>query len=150
MRHTVLVLVLWLLVFVGGCQVGPRVEFVRGDKRIDVMIEGKHLTSYRYEDSLTKPVLYPVKTPSGVVVNRSFPLAKVEGESEDHPHHVGVFFTYDRVNEDGFWNNTTSPPQVKHVKVTRMKSGVGKGKLSTVMHWVGKSGKTLLEEKREM
>jgi hypothetical protein len=84
------------------------------------------------------------------VVNRSFPLAKVEGESEDHPHHVGVFFTYDRVNGDGFWNNATSPPQVKHIKVTRMKGGAGKGKLSTVMHWVGKSGKTLLEERREM
>jgi hypothetical protein len=150
MKHTALGVLAGLLVSAGGCQVGPRVEFVRGDKRIDVMIEGKHFTSYRYEETLTKPVLYPVKTPSGVVVNRSFPLVRVEGESEDHPHHVGVFFTYDRVNDDGFWNNATSPPQVEHVEVTTMRSGVGKGKLSTVMHWVGKSGTTLLQEKREM
>ncbi|MHC4070361.1 MAG: DUF6807 domain-containing protein [Planctomycetota bacterium] len=143
-------LIVGSLVLVGGCQVGQRVEFVRGDKKIDVMIGGEHFTSYRYEDTLTKPVLYPVRTPSGVVVNRSFPLAEVEGESDDHPHHVGVFFTYDRVNDDEFWNNATSPPQVKHVKVAKMKGGAGKGKLSTVMHWVGKSGKTLLEEKREM
>jgi hypothetical protein len=74
----------------------------------------------------------------------------VGGESEDHPHHVGVFFTYDEVNEDGFWNNTTSPPQIKHVRVVDMEPGLGSGKLSTVMQWVGKSGEGLLEEKREM
>jgi hypothetical protein len=150
MKHSIISLIVGLLVFAGGCQVGQRVEFVRGDKKIDVMIGGKHFTSYRYEETLTKPVLYPVKTPSGIVVNRSFPLAKVEGESDDHPHHVGVFFTYDRVNDDGFWNNAIWPPQVKHARVTKMKGGVGKGRLSTVMHWVGKSGKILLEEKRKM
>ena len=150
MKHSIISLIVGLLVFAGGCQVGPRVEFVRGDKRIDVMIGGEHFTSYRYEDTLTKPVLYPVRTPSGVVVNRSYPLAKVEGESDDHPHHVGVFFTYDRVNDDGFWNNATSPPRVKHIKVTKMKGGAGKGKLSTVMHWAGKSGQILLEENRDM
>ena len=149
MKHSIISLIVGLLVFAGGFQVGPRVKFVRGDDKIDVMIGGEHFTSYRYEETLTKPVLYPVKTPSGIVVNRSFPLAKVEGESDDHPHHVGVFFTYDRVNDDGFWNNATSPPQVKHVKVTKMKGGAGKGRLSTVMHWVGISGRTLLEERRD-
>jgi len=128
----------------------PQVEFVQGDKKIDVMIGGKLFTSYMYADELTKPVLYPVHTPSGIVVNRSYPFAKVEGENTDHPHHTGIFFTYDEVNEDGFWNNTTSPPQIRHIRTSKMKGGPGKGRLSTVMHWVGKSGKVLLEEKRNM
>ena len=128
----------------------PRVEFVRGDDRIDVMIGGKHFTSYLHGGELTKPILYPVRTPSGIVVNRSYPLAKVEGESTDHPHHAGIFFTYDEVNEDGFWNNTTSPPQIKHIKVTKMTEGADEGKLSTIMHWVGKDGQVLLEESRDM
>jgi len=150
MKHSTASLIIGLLAFAGGCQLGPKVEFVRGDRKIDVMVGGEHFTSYRYEDTLTKPVLYPVRSPSGIEVNRSYPLAKVEGESNDHPHHVGVFFTYDRVNDDGFWNNATSPPQVKHIKVTKMKSGAGKGKLSTAMHWVSTSGQTLLEENRDM
>ncbi len=150
MKHSIISLIVGLLVFAGGCQVGPRVKFVRGDDKIDVMIGGEHFTSYRYEDTLTKPVLYPVNTPSGIVVNRSYPLAKVEGESDDHPHHAGIFFACDKVNGNGFWNNTTWSPHIKHVKVTKMKGGASKGKLSTVMHWVGKSGKTLLEEKRKM
>ena len=131
-------------------QEGQTVDFVQGEKRIDVMAGGKLFTSYRYGDELTKPVLFPVLSPSGIAVNRGFPLEPVEGESEDHPHHVGVFFTYDEVNEDGFWNNTTSPPQIKHVRVVDMEPGQGSGKLSTVMEWVGKSGEVLLEEKREM
>ncbi|MHC4624678.1 MAG: DUF6807 domain-containing protein [Planctomycetota bacterium] len=143
-------LVTGLLALAASAETTPQVEFVQGDKKIDVMIGEKLFTSYMYADKLTKPVLYPVNTPSGIVVNRSYPFAKVEGESTDHPHHTGVFFTYDRVNEDGFWNNTASPPQIKHVKVAKMKGGAGKGRLSTVMHWVGKSGKPLLEEKRNM
>ena len=165
MKYSILGVVAGLLAFVGGCQVGQRVEFVRGDKKIDVMIGGRHFTSYRYGGEhyklvkganksdhgyLAKPVLFPVHTPSGIVVSRGYPLAEVESEEKDHPHHAGIFFTCDEVNGNKFWENTTSSPQVKHIKVTGMKGGAGKGKLSTVMHWIGKSGKTLLEEERKM
>jgi len=148
-RHLCL-LVIAALIVTSGCSVAPKVEFVQSDHKIDVMIAGKHFTSYRYEDTLTKPILYPVHTPGGVVVNRSYPLAEVAGESTDHPHHTGIFFTYDAVNDDKFWGNSTSPPQIKHVKVKKMRPGAGKGTLSTVMHWVGKNGDVLLEENRTM
>jgi hypothetical protein len=148
-RHLFLLIVV-ALIAISGCSTGPKVEFVPGDSRIDVLIAGKHFTSYRYEDTLTKPVLYPLRTPSGVVVNRSYPLAEVPGESTDHPHHTGVFFTYDMVNDDGFWNNSTTPPQIKHAKIKKMHPGAGKGTLSTIMHWTGKSGDVLLEESRTM
>ena len=127
-----------------------KVEFVPGDKKIDVMVGGKLLTSYLYGDELKKPLLFPVCSPSGIVVSRGYPLTKVAGESQDHPHHAGLFFTYDEVNNDGFWGNTPSPPQIKHIKITEMTGQAGKGTLSTVMHWVGKSGQVLLEEKRKM
>jgi hypothetical protein len=138
------------LMLVGGCSFGPKVEFVEGDSKIDVMIGGEHFTSYLHQNDLTKPILYPLRTPSGIAVNRGYPLAQVQGESTDHPHHAGVFFTYDKVNDSGFWNNTTSPPQVKHVRVAKIKGGGGKGRLSMVMHWVGKDGQVLLEETRDM
>lgn len=133
-----------------GQNSGPKVEFVKGDNKIDVLIGGNLFTSYMYGDGLTKPVLYPVKTPSGIKVNRGFPFEKVPGEVIDHPHHVGISFTYDEVNGVGFWNNTTTPPQIKHLKVTTMKGGPGKGVLSTVMHWTGMNEDVLLEEKRTM
>jgi len=161
-------LVAVLLASACGCSLGPRVEFIKGADKIDVMIGEKHFTSYLYGGKayevvkgahkndggfLAKPVLFPVHTPSGIVVNRGYPLVEVESEEKDHPHHVGVFFTYGNkgeINGDDFWTNTASQQQIRHVKVTKMKSGAGKGKLSTVMHWVGKSGEVLLEENRNM
>jgi len=136
--------------FTAGCRTAPTVRFVPGDNKIDVLIGQNHFTSYRYGGQLTKPVLFPLRSPSGIQVNRSYPLADVEGESKDHPHHAGLFFSYDNVNNEGFWNNTSSPPQIRHVKVTETTGGAGNGKLSTLMHWVGKAGNILLVEKRDM
>ena len=135
-----------ILFFVSACAAGTDVKFVQDTNKIDILIGGNLLTTYRYGSELTKPILYPVKSPSGIVLTRGFPFEKIPGESNDHPHHTGIFFTYDKVNNDGFWNNATSPPQIKHIKTTKMESG----QLSTISHWVGKSGKTLLEEKRDM
>ncbi len=135
-----------ILFFVSACAGGADIKFVQDTNKIDILIGGNLFTTYRYGSELTKPILYPVKSPSGIVLTRGFPFEKIPGESNDHPHHTGIFFTYDKVNNDGFWNNTTSPPQVQHIKTTKMEDG----QLSTISHWVGKSGKTLLEEKRDM
>ena len=147
-RYCSSIAVLMVLAVTISCASSGKVEFIQKESQIDVMINGKVVTSYLYKPELTKPILYPVKTLSGIIVNRGYPFEKIKGESDDHPHHTGMFFTYDRINNDGFWNNATTPPQIKHVKVTEMSGGNEKGTLSTVMNWVGISGKTLLEEKR--
>lgn len=146
---SVLVLVT-LLSSIPACTSGKKVEFVQGENRIDVIINNIPVTAYLYKPGLAKPILYPVRTPSGITLNRGYPFEEVEGESHDHPHHTGVFFTYDISKEERFWASTTPPPQIRHVKVTEKSGGKEKGTLSTVLHWVGKSGKTLLEEKRTM
>jgi len=130
----------------------PRVEFelAAGSNKIDVIIGGKLVTSYLYGEQSGKPVLYPVRTVSGVGVNRGYPLVKIEGESTDHSQHVGIFFAYDAVNDDDFWDDNIEPPFIKHVKVTEMTPGNGKGTLSTVIHWIGSNGRPLLQEDRKM
>jgi hypothetical protein len=128
----------------------PEVQLIEGDNKVDVMIGGKLFTSYVYGSKLTKPVLVPISTPSGIEVNRRHPLTKMEGASTDHPHHVGIFFAVDKVNGTNFWRNTSPPPQIKHVKITEMTGGTGRGKLSTIMHWVDDNGRVVLEEKRNM
>ena len=129
------------------------VKFVVADNKIDVMVNGKFFTSFLYNrfnnKDLTKPVLFPVMSPSGLTMTRNYPFKKVEGESQDHPHHAGVFFTYDKVNKDGFWNNTTTPPQIKLIKVAHVIEGQ-KGTITATMDWDGISGKTLLQEDRTM
>jgi hypothetical protein len=110
----------------------PNVRLIQADNKVDVMISGKLFTSYVYGDKLAKPVLVPVRTPSGIEVNRRHPLTEIEGASNDHSHHVGIFFAVDGV------------------KITELTSGTGRGKLSTIMHWIDNDGRVVLEEKRSM
>jgi hypothetical protein len=126
------------------------VDFIKGKNKFDVMIGGRLFTSYVYGNELTKPMLVPLCSPSGIEVTRRNPLVEIEGGSSDHKHHVGVFFAVDKVNGTNFWNNTAPPPQIKHIKITQVACDNGTGKLSTVMNWLDGDGNILLEENRSM
>ncbi len=128
----------------------PTVEFVKAEDKIDCLIDGRHFTSYRYGDGLGKPILFPLNSPSGAMINRGWPLLQIEGENTEHPHHKGLWFAYRDVNGDDFWLDPASPAHIKHAEVTEMTGGTGKGTLATVSHWLDKNGKTLLKENRKM
>ena len=84
-------------------------------------IDGKLFTSYIYGDDKPKPSLVPVRTTSGIEVTRRYPITRLKGGSDDHTHHVGLFFSVDYVNKTEFWNNTKSSPQIKHIKTKEAK-----------------------------
>jgi len=131
------------------CESVDDVTFIQKENQIDVLFNNTHFTTYLYTSDLTKPILFPVYSPSGICMNRSYPFQEVDGESHDHPHHTGLFFTYDKVNNDGFWNNTSSPPQIRHKTTTQMTGGES-GVLSVLHHWIGSNNKIVLEENRTM
>src|ERR1700732_2839655 len=65
------------------------------ENRIDVFIGPGLFTSFLYPDSLEKPVLFPVCDAGNAIITRGFPLNPRPGEPNDHPHHVGLWFTYE-------------------------------------------------------
>lgn len=145
-----------------GCLSENRVEFIKTDDQIDVMVNNQLITSYLIGQQLSKPILYPLTSPSGEAVTRWYPLKEVEGESNDHAHHTGVFFTYGsngEVNGNSFWYNPhDSPPfnmdaklpRISHVEILEIAEGRGNGKLVTLNHWIDKYNKPILEENRVM
>src|SRR3979411_3145644 len=78
------------------------------DRRVDVTVGGKPFTSYIWPTTLKKPVLYPIRSSTGAVVTRGFPLEPRPNERVDHPHHAGLWFNYGDVNGLDFWNNSDS------------------------------------------
>src|SRR5262245_22940598 len=76
------------------------------DRRVDVRVGGKDFTAYVWPTTLKKPVLYPLRAANGTVVTRGYPLEPLQGERVDHPHQVGLWFTYGDVNGLDFWNNS--------------------------------------------
>lgn len=131
------------------------VQVIRSAKenKIDVIIGAKPFTSFLYPDSLEKPVLYPVHAANGTVVTRGFPLNTQPGDPTDHPHHTGIWFTFENVNGLDFWNNSYAiPAEKKHSygwirtdKVYEI-SGGQKGLLAYHANWTNQQKKVLLEE----
>jgi hypothetical protein len=131
-----------------------RVVAREADRRVDVTVGGKRFTSYIYPRSLKKPVLFPFRAANGAVVTRGFPLEPQPGERVDHPHQVGLWFTYGNVSGLDFWNNSTAIPDsaaphmgaIVHRAIRGVTSGEGQGTLEVTMDWVNHRGHALLRE----
>lgn len=151
----------WLLVWLGLPALGqapetPRVQVVprEAERRVDILVDGKPFTSYIYPITLKKPTLYPLRTASGMMVTRGWPLEPRPGERVDHPHQVGLWFTHGDVNGLDFWNNSAAIPAARtrtmgtilHRKVRRAEGGRGEGVLEVTAEWVDYRGKALLRE----
>jgi hypothetical protein len=81
-------------------------------------------------------------------------METVPGESRDHLHHRGLWFSYDDVNGVKFWENDPSytKPRIGKIVVrsTSWKDGDRSGTLSAVIEWRDPDGKPLLVENRDM
>ncbi|MBN1894516.1 PmoA family protein [bacterium] len=120
------------------------------DDRFDLLMDGRLVTSYRTGWDLTKPVLFPLHSPSGIMMTRGYPLIQIPDESRDHPHHMGLFFAFDEINGHHFWNNTSSPPQIRHAGLIEKRVEGSRAYLKTRSMWIGSHGIPLLDEQREM
>jgi hypothetical protein len=125
-------------------------------RRVDVTIDGKPFTSYIWPDTVKKPVLYPIRDAHGTLVTRGWPMDPRPGERVDHPHHVGLWLTYENVNGIDFWNNSDAikpadAPKMGTILHRRIVSAKGgdRGDLVTESDWVLHDGTTLLHERTE-
>lgn len=123
-------------------------------KKVEVLYNNKLVTAYCYFDSTEKPVVFPIKTLSGIIVTRGYPISPRPGERTDHPHQVGLWLNYESVNGLDFWNNSTAIAaekkhlygSIKHQEVLSTKPDTDKAELRTRSYWVDQTGKVLLEE----
>lgn len=129
-----------------------QVRFSRDQITIDV--DSKPFTTFHYGAESGKPYLAPLRSASGKIVTRHFPMENLPGESRDHIHHTGLWFSYDDVNGTKFWENdpTYTKPHIGRIVVrsAQYKDGDKNGTLTAVMEWREPGGKTLLVEDRNM
>ncbi|MEO8412612.1 MAG: PmoA family protein [Ginsengibacter sp.] len=127
------------------------------EKKITILIGDKLFTSFLYPDTLEKPVLYPVHAACGTIVTRGFPLQPQPRDPTDHPHHLGIWFTYENVNGLDFWNNSYAiAPEKKHLygwirtDSILKTSGGEKGIISYHANWTNQQKDVLLEETTQL
>jgi hypothetical protein len=130
-----------------------QVKVSQATDRISVEIDGKPFTDFFVSADVNKPFLHPLRSASGKVVSRYFPMELIEGESRDHPHHRGLWFTHGDVNGVDFWANETRGGNKGRVvlrKVDGLKSGKNQGLVAATFDWMDPNGKTLVTEARRM
>jgi hypothetical protein len=115
-----------------------------------VTIDGKPFTIFNRGGTANKPFLAPVRSASGKIITRGFPMETIPGESRDHLHHRGLWFSYDDVNGVKFWEN--DPSYTKGVMGRQVVRNIhwGSGTLTATINWQDFKGNVLLEETREM
>ena len=123
-------------------------------EEITVNLDGKPFTTFHAGTNANKPYLAPLRSASGKIVTRGFPMENLPGESRDHLHHRGLWFSYDDVNGTKFWENDpsyTKPHMGKIVvRSASLKEGKNSSTLTATMEWRNTEGKTLLIEDRTM
>src|SRR5262245_26700797 len=114
--------------------------------KIDVMVDGKPFTTFYYGLDANKPFYAPLRSASGKIVTRGFPMEKIAGESTDHLHHRGLWFSYDDVNGVKFWENDPSYTRGTIGKIVVRSAELKGNTLTATMDWKAPDGKALLVE----
>ncbi len=156
-----------LIVAPAFVRAGEPVAVKRHGKQVDVFIDGKPFASYYFDSKFPKPFLHPLRTASGAVITRGFPMrTDIPGESTDHPHHRALFFAHGDINGIDFWTEAAhaekAPVQVAgktyqtseqllhgrtvFLKLEEAKGGSDSGSMRARFKLVGPDGKTIAEE----
>jgi hypothetical protein len=139
-----------------------QVEFkADGTDHVSISINGQPFSDFYIGKSYPKPFLAPLRSASGLIVTRGYPMENVEGESHDHPHHRGLWIGYGSVNGINFWENEINVPntdaetpkrqgRIVLRDVAGLKPGKKSGTITAAFEWQGPEGTTLMEERRLM
>jgi len=129
---------------------GTGVELKRNGENVDFYVNGKLFTRYDTTTGPNKPYFYPVNAPTGGQVVRHWPVEKTEGETTDHPHHRGLWFTHGVVNGVDFWLESKGTGKTVHTGYDTIESGPVYGLMRAKTDWLRPDGQKIAEDKREV
>ena len=137
------------------CSLRADVVVTQVDGHIHIEVDGKPFTDFYYGPNAPKPYLHPLRSASGKIVTRGFPMENIPGESTTDQHHRGVWLGYKDVNGYDFWQNEFSYQNKNAGKVvTRsidsLTSGKDIGRVRGTFAWLSPSAEAMLEETRTM
>ncbi len=129
-----------------------QVKMIKEPARIRVEIAGAPFGDFNFGPDAPKPYFSPLRSASGKIVTRQYPMAEIAGESRDHQHHRGLWLGYIDVNGFNFWENEFSYHRANAGKMLArdVQIDAKAGKLRAVLDWLGPGGQKVLTEARTM
>jgi hypothetical protein len=131
------------------------VTLTRSGDRIHVEIDGQPYSDFYFGSDAPKPYLHPLRSASGKMVTRRFPMEKVEGETTSDQHHRSLWLGFKLVNGFDYWENEFSYNNKNAGKavvrsIDEVKSGDHSGVIAATIVWLSPSGEPQIEEHRRM
>lgn len=119
--------------------------------QLDILIGGQAFTNYIFQDdTLPRPIFYPVLGPGGARMTRGYPMDPHEGESTDHKHHHSLWVSHGKVNDVDFWITDEKNGRQQHMNFANVTQGPVCGQFEEGVEWVDASGKPILFETRKI
>jgi methane monooxygenase PmoA-like len=124
-----------------------RMQFIpQPQGRLDVVDDGRLVTTYHYRPDEPKPYLYPLIGPAGRGLTR---LGHPHDAGETHSHHHSVWAGYRGVNGENFWEERKGG-RLLHQGFERMEDGPLFARFVSLIHWNTQAGKLILRERRDV
>ena len=120
------------------------VVFSECDNAIDVTVDGRAFTTFRYGTDGFRPYFFPVLGPGGSPVTRG----ETSDNSSDHVHHRSLYVAYGEVNDVDVWAEGENSGRVVHQSFTDKSGGAAVGKIYTENDWVNKAGEKLMSDRQ--
>jgi len=114
-------------------------------QQVSFQRDGREIARYHFGPALDRPFLFPIVGPAG----RSLTRMGHPHDPESHGHHNSVWVSHNDVNGTDFWSNGRGG-RIVHRRVELLDDGPGRALLIAHNDWVGKDGKTLLKDRRQI
>lgn len=124
-KNTLLAGLLFALVMPLSAQ--TKVTAVKVGNRIDVSINNRLFTQYRFAENEKYPFFYPVNGPSGFSVTSM--------RNSLYPHHSSLFFGCDRVNGGNYWQQGLDRGQIRTLRAEILETGEDKVVIENECIW---------------
>jgi hypothetical protein len=128
----------------------PGVRIDRRGNDLEIRIDGELFTRYDTSTGPNKPYFYPLVGPGDRRLTRRYPIEKSVGESTDHPHHRGLWFTHGAVNGLDFWSEGARAGKTVHRQYERIEGGPVYGAFRARTDWIAPDGKKICEDVRDV
>ncbi|MEP6757301.1 MAG: PmoA family protein [Chthonomonadales bacterium] len=107
---------------------------------VDIQVNGHPFTTYDTKTGPNKPYFNPIFAPGDALITRKYPFENVVGESHDHPHHRGLWFTHGSVNGEDYWSEVGIKAKTVNTGVSALVSGAVYGRFVASTDWINGAG----------
>src|SRR4051794_30438206 len=111
------------------------------DDRVDILMDGQPFMAFHFHSKWDKPFLFPIRTVSGTVLSRGWPVEPRDGDERDHGWHRGLWYGHGDINGEDFWREKPDRSTARLVLDGKPKTSSGvTGALDVSLAMIGRQG----------